>query len=141
MPDRKHFHELAIERLQETRLLILNGRYTGARYLSGYIIEAALKSRICKILDSEYPETGEISKSFLTHKFDLLIKLGGLQKLLDEEKQKNPQFAANWSLLSGWKESDRYNKVDSSSKAELEEILSAIEDHENGILNWIEKLW
>lgn len=88
MPDRKHFHELAMERLQETRLLILNGRYTGARYLSGYIIEAALKSRICKILDSEYPETGEISKSFLTHKFDLLIKLGGLQKLLDEEKQK-----------------------------------------------------
>ncbi|MBK6482718.1 MAG: hypothetical protein KBF32_07230 [Chitinophagales bacterium] len=141
MPDRKHFHELAMERLQETRLLILNGRYTGARYLSGYIIEAALKSRICKILDSEYPETGEISKSFLTHKFDLLIKLGGLQKLLDEEKQKNPQFAANWSLLSGWKESDRYNKVDSSSKPELEEILSAIEDHENGILNWIKKLW
>ncbi len=130
-----------MERLQETRLLILNGRYTGARYLSGYIIEAALKSRICKILDSEYPETGEISKSFLTHKFDLLIKLGGLQKLLDEEKQKNPQFAANWSLLSGWKESDRYNKVDSSSKPELEEILSAIEDHENGILNWIKKLW
>ncbi|MBK9732065.1 MAG: hypothetical protein IPO83_12410 [Chitinophagaceae bacterium] len=64
-----------------------------------------------------------------------------MQKFLNQEISKNPQFAANWSLIAGWKESDRYNKIGSSSKAEMEEILSAIEDNENGILNWITKLW
>lgn len=143
MPDRAHFQELASERLRETKLLYAKGHYTGARYLSGYVIEAALKARICKILDSEYPETGEISKSFLTHNFDRLIKLGGLQKSLNQEIAKNPQFAANWSLIAGWKESDRYNKISSTpkDKKELGEIISAIEDKRNGILNWITKLW
>ena len=68
MPSRGELQLISKTRLKEVKILYQNRLYDGAIYLSGYVIETALKARICRILNDDYPETGEISKSFLTHK-------------------------------------------------------------------------
>jgi HEPN domain-containing protein len=66
MPTRNDFKNISNTRFKEVKALYRNGLYDGAMYLSGYVIETALKARICKLLDSDYPETGSISRSYLT---------------------------------------------------------------------------
>jgi len=141
MPSRLELKKISNTRLKEVKVLYRNQLYDGARYLSGYIIETALKARICKILDADYPETGEISKSFLTHKFDNLVKLGGLQKTLDNELAANANFKANWALVTGWKETYRYRAIGTSSQSDVQDIINALEDKKDGVLTWIKKRW
>lgn len=141
MPSRLDFIRISKTRLSEVKVLNRNQLYDGARYLSGYVIETALKARICKILDSDYPETGEISKSFLTHKFDVLIKLGGLHKLFDNELATNINFKTNWSIVTNWSEANRYKPIGYCAQAEIFDLLVALEDINDGILTWIKKRW
>jgi hypothetical protein len=140
MSSRLDFKKISKTRLSEVKVLNKNQLYDGAKYLSGYVIETALKARICRILDSDYPETGEISKSFLTHKFDVLIKLGGLQKKLDKELATNINFKTNWSIVTNWSETYRYKPIGSSAQAEIFDLLVALEDND-GVLTWIKKRW
>jgi len=70
MPTRNELKQLAKTRLQEAKTLFDKGLYDGACYLAGYVIELALKARICKILDlTEYLQSGEISRAFKIHKY------------------------------------------------------------------------
>jgi hypothetical protein len=141
MPSRQDFIKISNLRLIEVKVLNRKRLYDGAKYLSGYVIEAALKARICSILDSDYPEIGEISRSFMTHKFDILIKLGGLQNQLDNELSANINFKTNWSIVTNWSESYRYKPFGSSNETEIEDLLQALEDNNDGVLTWIKNRW
>lgn len=141
MPSREELQKISRTRFEEVKILHKNDLFDGAKYLSGYVVETALKARICKILEIDYPDSGEISKSFLTHKFDILVKLGGLQQNLDEELNKNITFKTNWSLATSWNESFRYQSIGSFSKTDIEDLIKALDDETDGILNWIEKRW
>lgn len=141
MPSKTELRAISKTRLREVKTLYNHQLYDGATYLSGYVIETALKARICKVLDSDYPETGEMSRSFLTHKFDILVKLGGLQKILDKELNSNINFKTNWSLVTGWTEAFRYKSIGSSSKREVADLLNALEDKSDGVFTWIKKQW
>ncbi len=141
MPSRKDFQNISRTRLKEVKALHQNQLYDGAIYLSGYVIEAALKARICKLLDSDYPDSGEISKAFLTHKFDNLVRLGGLQRLMDKEKSENVDFMIHWSTVSEWNEAHRYKAVGGTTKNDVEKVITALEDKTNGVLTWIMKRW
>lgn len=141
MPSRDELKKISQTRFKEVKTLYQNNLYDGARYLSGYVVETALKARICKILDSEYPQEGEVSRSFLTHKFDNLVRLSGLQKKLDEELNINTNFKTNWSLVTDWTEAFRYKPIGSSSKRDVEDIINALQDDKDGILIWIKRRW
>lgn len=141
MPSRNELKAISKTRLKEVKVLYHNQLYDGAKYLSGYAIETALKARICRILDSDYPESGEIAKSFLTHKLDILVKLGGLQNLLDNELNTNINFKTNWSLATSWNEAFRYKTIGTSTQSEVQDIINALEDANDGILTWIKKRW
>lgn len=141
MPSRDQLRTISKTRFKEVKILYQNNLFDGAKYLAGYAVETALKARVCKILDSDYPETGEISKSFLTHKFDTLVKLGGLQKTLDNELSSNVNFKTNWSLATSWSEILRYNPIGTSTKTDVADIINALEDKKNGILTWLIKRW
>lgn len=141
MPSRIELKEISLKRLKEVKALYDKGLYDGAKYLSGYVVETALKARICKILDSDYPETGEISKSYLTHKIDHLVKLGGLQKILDQALNSNLNFKLNWSLVTGWSEALRYKPIGSSTQTHVQDLITALEDKQDGVLTWIKKRW
>lgn len=141
MPSREQFQCICLTRLEEVKALYEKGFYDGAKYLSGYVIETALKARICKVLESDYPDSGEISRSFLTHKFDILIRLAGLSKAWDNESNTNIEFKINWSVATGWSESERYKPIGTNEKAKIEELLKALTEENNGVLTWIMKLW
>ena len=141
MPTRSELKTISTIRFKEVKVLYRNRLYDGANYLSGYVVETALKARICKILDADYPESGEISRSFLTHKFDTLVKLGGLQRTLDNELNTNINFKTNWSLVTSWSETFRYKPIGTSAQSDIEDIINALQDPNDGILTWIKKRW
>lgn len=142
MPTGEQLKELAKTRLKEVELLHHHGFYDGAYYLSGYIIEFSLKARVCKVLNREqYPERGEISKSFKTHKLDDLVMLAGLEKELEEEKINNPGFFVSWSLVTTWSEQFRYEPIGTKNYQAIEEIILALSDPKDGVLTWITKRW
>jgi hypothetical protein len=141
MPTRNEFKNISNTRLKEVKVLYRNGLYDGAVYLSGYVIETALKARICKLLDLDYPEIGTVSRSYLTHKFDDLVKLAGLQNQLDNERNTNFNFNTNWSLINNWSETIRYKTIGTSTQVDVEDIINALQDPNDGILTWIKKRW
>ena len=138
MPTRGELQKISKTRLKEVKVLYRNQLYDGAKYLSGYVVETALKARICKILDADYPESGDVSRSFMTHKLDQLVKLAGLQKALDRA---DINFKTNWSIVTSWSEVNRYKAIGTSSREDVEDILNALEDRNDGVLTWIKRRW
>jgi HEPN domain-containing protein len=70
MPTRNELKELAQLRLKEAETLFQAGLYDGAAYLCGYVIEFALKAKICKLLGvNEYPMSGKLKEEHLSEHF------------------------------------------------------------------------
>ena len=142
MPKRAELKELAKTRLREARALFACGLYDGSYYLAGYVVELSLKARICRLLDMEdYPESGDLSRSFKIHKLDDLLRLAGLERRFEKAKMANPNLLTNWSLVTEWKEDFRYKPVGSSTKLRAQDTIAALEDKNDGIFTWIKKYW
>jgi len=142
MPSKLELRKLARSRLDEAKVLAAAGHYDGAIYLAGYVVELALKARICRILDmNEYPDTGDFGKAFKTHKYDDLLRLAGLQAKFDAAKAANPDLLTNWSLVTNWSEQLRYQPAGTSPATGAQEVIAALEDSSNGILQWIARRW
>ena len=142
MPTRVELKDLAQTRLKEARVLYRNRFYDGSIYLAGYVVELALKARICKMLDLRvYPDSGEISRSFKTHNLDDLLRLSGLQNKFDVAISRSPTLLANWSVVTNWSEQFRYHPVGTSSQAQAQEVLAALDDPRDGVLTWLKKYW
>jgi len=139
MPTRDEFKELAKLRLQEAETLFQAGLYDGAAYLCGYVIEFALKARICKLLGvDEYPASGTLKSAYAVHNFDQLLLLAGLKNKLDPA---NVELYTNWSIATPWTPEMRYTPKGTISRDTVEEILDAVRDKPNGVLPWIRKYW
>lgn len=142
MPTRRELKRLASVRLRESKALFNSGLYDGSRYLAGYVIELALKARICKVIDQDsYPEAGEVARSFKTHKLDDLLQLAGLQRKFEAAKIRNPNLLTNWSLVTEWTENFRYRPVGSSPKVRARDTIEALEDRNDGVFTWLKKYW
>lgn len=99
------------------------GATMGAIYLGGYVVELALKKRICVVLNWKgFPHTsGEFQnyRSFRSHNLDVLLSLSGM-----EDKIKS-QHLAEWSAVAAWDLEARYNPIGSASQAAAELLLEA----------------
>jgi HEPN domain-containing protein len=140
MATRKELQALANLRLREAEALFSAGLYDGCAYLCGYVVEIALKARICAILGvNEYPEKGSrLKDAFRTHVFDDLKLLAGMEH---EFSATRPVLLSNWSIASKWKPERRYDAPGSYDRAEAEEILNAIRAKPDGVLEWISSRW
>jgi hypothetical protein len=108
-------------------------------YLCGYVIEFALKARICKSLEiDEYPASGKLKSAYAVHDFDQLLLLSGLRNKLDNA---NAELYANWFVATPWTPEIRYRPKGSFSKDKAEEILHAVRDKPGGVFRWIMKHW
>ena len=74
----------------------------------------------------------------MTHNLEQLIKLGGLQKTFDNA---GVDFKTNWSIATDWSEVNRYKPIGTSTKEAVENIITALEDKNDGVLTWIKKRW
>ncbi len=123
MIDRAELRNIASERLKDAEALLSAGRYDGSIYLGGYVVELALKNRICVVLNwRAFPQTSsefQNYKSFKTHNLDILLSLSGSE---DEIKS---QYLAEWSAVAAWDPEARYNPSGSASMADAEFLIEA----------------
>ena len=139
---RKELQKIAITRLREAKVLYNNGLYDGAVYMCGYVVEAALKARICKHLQmKQYLDTGDLKNVFLSHDFDRLLLLSGLKNRINLANRRGTNLFKHWSILTTWTPDMRYAVVGTYTKQYAEDIIRALEDSNDGFLVWIRKLW
>jgi len=142
MPKYSDLKALAEIRLKEARTLHRNKLYDGSAYLCGYVVELALKARICKHLNiPEYPDSGDFKLIFSSHDFDRLLLLSGLQKDINIANITNKKLYTNWLLLTQWKPEQRYQPIGSYSQAKSRELIQALTSRRWGFYKWITTIW
>lgn len=125
-------------RLKEARVLLRNGNYDGAYYLSGYVVECALKACIAKhTRRSEFPDRKTVEASH-THKLEELMKVAQLSEKHHQEVRANLAFETNWNVAKDWSEHSRYEK---HSREKAENMFSAVSDKQHGVFKWIKQHW
>ena len=135
--NRQNFQELALTRLQDAKVLLDNHQYSGAYYLSGYVIECALKACIAKKTKQyDFPDKNTVMDSY-THNLEKLVTGADLNKQLKSLKN-DPDFSPKWSEVRDWSEESRYKKY---NQEEAHNIYSAITDPNHGVLQWLQQHW
>jgi hypothetical protein len=132
--------ELALLRLQEAEVLFNTGLYDGCAYLCGYVVELALKARICASLGvNDYPEKGSrLRDAMKSHVLDDLGLLAGMGHDLTSAR---PVLVANWSALIEWKPEWRYNPKGSYDRQSAQKLLNAVRSRPDGVLTCISARW
>lgn len=86
MANNKELRIIAKKRLHTAKLLFQAKDWEGAAYMMGYALECALKAATCKTLGLvSYPENTKnpkIDSYFMTHKFDQLLIVSGMESIL-----------------------------------------------------------
>lgn len=123
MIDLTELRKIAEDRLKDAEALLAAARYDGAIYLGGYVVELALKRRICVTLNWKgFPQTRtefQNYQSFKTHNLDVLLTLAGV-----EEKVKTGYFA-EWSAVATWDPEVRYDPIRQANKDDAELIIES----------------
>ena len=136
------FLYVVLDLLFQTRSLspdLDKGLYDGAAYLAGYVVETALKARICKVLGiDDYPSTGPLKPTYAVHDLGQLVLLAGLKLRLGLAAA---PLLANWSIAQPWTPERRYTAPGTQGEQDSLDVLSAIRDPKDGILRWIAKFW
>lgn len=123
MISKTELRKIARERLKDAEVLLKEGRYDGAIYLGGYVVEIALKSRICKVLHWKgFPQTRsefQNFQSFRTHDLDVLLSLSGVEDRI------RTKYLIEWSAVANWDPEARYNPVGNTKKADAQLLVEA----------------
>lgn len=140
MATRLQLQELALLRLEEAETLYASGLYDGCAYLCGYVVELALKARLCAALGvTDYPEKGSRLREAL--KSHILEDLGLLAGMAHELTSSRPVLLANSSLVNEWRPEWRYEPKGSYDSKAAERLLDAIRTKPDGVLTCISARW
>ena len=116
---------IARARLADADALLSAGRYDGSAYLSGYVVELALKARICRTLRwPGFPEKRnefEGLQSLKTHDLDVLLRLSGREQYI------KVKLFPEWTVVSQWNPEARYQAVGTVTAATAQNMISAAE--------------
>ena len=134
---RSDFQELVQLRLADVDTLIKQGRFDAAYYLAGYVVECALKACIAKqTAEHDFPPRNSVE--FYQHDLGKLLQLTGLGKSWDDEISANENLRVNWGIVKTWSEQSRYEKT--RTEREAQDLYSAIEDQQHGVLACLRRL-
>ncbi len=125
-------------KLDDAMFLLQNGRFANAYYLAGYAVEIGLKACIAAQIRAETIPDKSLINNILKHSARDLIPLAGLATQLKEQQDKDPDFAANWAIVSEWSPDARYETHDPTS---AQTITDTINDPKSGVLQWIKTYW
>ena len=115
--------QLSRDRLEDAKVLYRSGRIDWAVYTCGYVVEIALKRKICETLRwSGFPNSSkefEQFKSFKTHDLNVLLHLSGAEERIREK------MFQDWSKITFWDPEMRYVLRQTEEQARL--LISAAE--------------
>lgn len=118
-PTVKQLQLLARARLADAEALLAANRFDGGIYLCGYVVELALKARICKTLKwPHYPAVEP--RTFHTHNLDVLLSLSGVEPRF----KKDAVLFAALSVVGKWDETLRY-RPPQASQQDLRQMIDA----------------
>jgi len=130
--------ELAGMRLDEARLLVDRGYFSGGYYLAGYAIELGLKAILArKFVANEIPDKDLVTRIY-THDLKSLVTQAGLEPFLKGRMAVDDRFSANWEIVRGWNEGSRY-VINTDENART--LLEAVSDQTSGVFPWIQAHW
>jgi HEPN domain-containing protein len=135
---RDDLQRLAEAKLADAMLLIQNGRFSNAYYLSGYSVEIGLKACIARQFRAETIPDRDLVRSLYTHNLTELVGLAGLTAILKADRDADRALAANWSTVSEWTEASRYETVDAYT---CQLMIEAVGNNFNGVLPWLKRHW
>ena len=111
--------------MADCRALLAAGRYDAVMYLSGYVLEAALKARICDTLGwagfEESGNRGSMFRPLFVHDLNMLLLYSG------REAYVLSRLSTEWNNVRGWKPALRYTPNGATSRSSAEQRLSEIE--------------
>ena len=141
--NRSQLQKLAGIRLTESTALLEKGMWSGAYYLSGYVIECGLKACLLRHLG----ESGAVfaEPSYLrrladcwTHDLVKLVNLAGLDEAFGLARAANPGLDAFWTVTKDWKETARYEE---KTEAKARVLYEAVSHDKDGVFRWIQSRW
>jgi HEPN domain-containing protein len=135
--NRLEFQALAVERLSDADALLKAGRYACAYYIAGYAVECALKACIARKTNQDDFPPREAARYYV-HDIPKLLDGAGLGAAFQQEAGQDAIFRANWAAVKDWTEETRYQ---SRGQRQAEEILTAINDPDHGVLQWLRRNW
>lgn len=135
---RSELQRLAEEKLEDAWLLASHSRWSNAYYLGGYAVELALKACIARQFRENTLPDPDLARNVYVHDFGKLVRLADLNVDLKRRQANDPQFGANWSTISEWNESTRYESIDSFT---CQVLLKAVAESESGVLQWLKQHW
>lgn len=136
--NRRDLQVLAQERLADAEALLASGRFSGAYYLAGYLVECALKACIAKLTQLEDFYDKDLAKKIFVHDPARLAHAAGLSAEIEELAKDDSAFARNWAIINAWDEESRYKTY---GEQEARRILFAVSDPDHGVLQCIKRYW
>jgi len=136
--------KIADTRLEEAKILLEKGKFSGAFYLAGYSVELYLKAKICRVFGipdlfvenkSKLEGIDDIRRAVKTHKLFVLLTFSGLKSKYKLLKDNNSEMFDNISpLLKDWNETERYKLDNPIRHKQIKNMLNYLEE----FLKWIE---
>ena len=139
--NRLEFQAMAEERIVDANLLLVGGQWSAAYYLAGYAVECGLKACIVNRVTAAAGiifEDRKFSDKCWTHSIDELVKLAGLEATRKSDSAANPAFDGNWTIVQKWSEQARSQ---TTARNDAQNLLDAITDPLNGVMQWIRVRW
>jgi hypothetical protein len=138
--NRADLQQLAEDRLLDAQALLAANRWSGAYYLAGYAVECGLKSCVLAhvVRSGVIFQDRRYAEKCWTHDIEELVRLAGLEAARCVEVAANPSLGKNWLIAGGWSETSRYQQ---KTQTQAQELFDAVNDHANGVLQWIRKHW
>ena len=112
--------------MADCRILMAAGRYDAVLYLSGYVLEAALKARICDTLgwegfEEQSDDRPALFRPLRVHDLNMLLLYSG------REAYVMSHLGVEWNDVKDWTPEIRYKPGGSVSRREVEQRLADIE--------------
>lgn len=138
--DKAELQRLAEDRILDAQALLAAGRWSAAYYLAGYAVECALKACVLGYVMQTGAEVifqdRRYTEKCWTHDIEELVKLSDLKKDWDTDCTENQILEENWATVKDWTEKSRYER---KSQIEAQKLFEAINDKENGVLQWVKR--
>lgn len=137
--NRDKLQRLAEDRLKEAAVLLDNGLWTGAYYLTGLGVECALKAYLARAVHQhDFPDKNFINRAY-THKLKELVQLDGLLwEELQTELSRDVKLRSNWDIVLLWNDENRYELVE---EVQAKSLYAAATEPGYGAMEWIRRRW
>lgn len=91
-----------------------------------------------KVNQHDFPNK-KLAEDSYSHDLSKLVGVAGLKTDLSQREQSDQVFSLNWAVAKDWSERSRYEI--GITQAQARDLVAAISDNNNGVLQWLKNYW